>query len=594
MGQNLASNDDCCHLRSCISPYFEADTCYDIVVCGYSSREGSYTIQAQCPSFEPVPIVDTHTFDVALRGPCNVSEHYADDDSYVVHSMTLVPLPGTLIPLGGSPMGATYTCSCITPLIGMVDSNVKAEDGPVRGGTGLGTFTPVLRVYANQPGFQQSLVEAGGDFPAWADLIDLHVVSDSTDYNIGWLNCTASPTNSVDDPYAVPLIMDSCPVEPVSPVVGELTHIARLSMEPFKFTGSSAVYFICWVEGCDPSATCGHCDARRLGDAERRLGDAESSPSDAMSTSSWLLLPADVDKLLPGPIPANRATPIWESLEAPPRDSVASSITLYGCTADATQPAFRNAVTAAIAAQLSVEESKVQLTRVALAQTDSRRLQSAFLDGDLPAIIIDYLLLGGTEQILTSGDLEGFMHALDSELVNRDLGRMEGGSAVFAPVEESGGDGDETTGNESSAGGNPGQEKESGGDASEADAVNKTNDDRSGGGDASNTSLGNDGDVHGPDAKEAAPLMLIAFSGVGGLALICCFVGTLLFLRRLLHKTAGSLDRPAHATSSVNPRPATLGDRPDELRVGEAQAGGAEDLGSTVEAQDLQDGMPAV
>lgn len=368
-------------------------------------------------------------FDVGFEGVCNVTRHH--NGSHFVHTMTVMPVYGDIVPLDVPARHTIYTCRCVAPAVGTVDVSIRMPQDPDElGQEKESPFEPQLRVHASDS-FNNPL-EPGDDLPADAGGIYLQVVSSMMADIIGWVNCTASPTASDDDPFSVPLLTDSCPVNPLNPlpaVVENASHIRRLTVPLFKFAGIPQAYFKCWVARCPASAPqCSECDSEPF----RLLGEAASASDSQEATAAagtWLRLP-ETAEILPGPVSAELGRVVWESplTEAPPLGSIASNITLLGCDADPAQTGFHEAVAAAIAQHFGLKEADVKVTRVvAMAHEDLRRRLSG------GAIVVEYVLLvrPATAQEVDAGT---FVVALHQQLSARGLGSALGSAAIFAPV----------------------------------------------------------------------------------------------------------------------------------------------------------------
>lgn len=370
-------------------------------------------------------------YDIAFEGECNVLRRY--NGSNFIYSVVLAPPRGSLILLGATETNMNYTCRCVAPVLGSGSTDVQATVEPTQEDrTDSSPFEPGLRVYANAS-FDVAL-SPGEDLPVDAESIYLQANSINMEDTLGWVSCTASPSTSVDDQFAAPLLQQSCPVGPVNPQelpVMNQTNVVRLSMPLFKFAGTSTIYFVCMVVRC-PGSSCGQCESRRL---RRRLESVSTSEPRTAAVGAWLRSSGSVDVLLPGPVSAELARVLWEDPNLPASfvNTLASNITFYGCDADPTQPAFREAVTIAIAKQLEVEEARVQITRVAVVSADDlrRRLQRMGSES-VGAIVIDYVVPGGAARVLDKGDAGAFVQHVHNELSARGLGSALGSSAFFA------------------------------------------------------------------------------------------------------------------------------------------------------------------
>lgn len=350
--------------------------------------------------------------------------------------------PVNAIVVPGTATNVPYECRCDSRDNATVTGSPPiAPPTPVTD-SGIAPFVPRLEFRADSV----ILLNDDDEFPATADRLHVRVVSNLSTDVLDFLSCTVGPTSAASG--AVQIVDNYCNVSAALPAMPEdtpVTNQVEFSVAKFSFQGHSTIYLSCVITRCiadDATQSCQECNLGRTLQERELQEDGGSTVPRTATVGAWLRMPANVGLVLPWPNTTGTTTTaatattaaeetVWDQPRPAtlPSNTLAASLTLYGCSADPKESGFRAAVVAAIAAQLSVEEQIVHLTRIAIVATDDlRRLQA---DLQVGAIIIDYLLLGA-ERGLTGADQQAFLRTLHGELTQRSLGGIPDGRVEFA------------------------------------------------------------------------------------------------------------------------------------------------------------------
>jgi len=333
---------------------------------------------------------------------CNSTRTTDETSGLVRVTSTMIYRPpdyGKLIVTGNDSTAATVPlkvlCICESPL------RIRASSGQMRtvplgagGGEIASSFEFRLAFTIHLTDAFDSPFSAGDVLPASSKRVYLQIASLDAEYVIGLTSCVASPTNNIDDPYAVGFLSAGClagPVDLKTHPENEM-HIARISVLSFRFAGSDGVFMWCEVMRC-VAEPCGECDSQRRlregSDSARRL------QGEGRRIQSWFRAQSLAQVVLPGPIILD-ALPVWGPPAAPWRGgfTVQSNITLWGSLANVSE-AFLDAFAGAIASQMSsIFLRKVEVMRIFAPGNTPRLLtsSSAASSPSVAALIAECLL----------------------------------------------------------------------------------------------------------------------------------------------------------------------------------------------------------
>jgi len=259
---------------------------------------GNYTILGNESRRAPCDVQGSGSdlrFDFAIS-ECNISSVIDEVYGNVTYIATLVPN----IQAGGVLFTdwPTVVCTCDVKVRASVQKTITGvvptdRQAHVDGESG---FTPVLKIYPNI-NFDIALA-AGQAYPIDVGRFFMEVASGSIEDHLSVLNCTASPSASMDDEHAQVLWRDHCPVGPFDAHYHPhaLTSQLHLSTRSFKFSGLAQVFLSCTILRC-LAAPCGTCVSGR-----RMMSDSIGTTS--ASAGIWWQMLSDENVLI---LPALRS-----------------------------------------------------------------------------------------------------------------------------------------------------------------------------------------------------------------------------------------------------------------------------------------------
>jgi len=312
-------------------------------------------------------------FDFSVSD-CNVTRTTNDASGLVTDVVTMLYRPleygAVIFNVSMVPAPAVVLCICESPLTAVAASG-RIRIVPVqeqREIVGSADFQATLRVFPTNA-FATPL-GPGALFPTSSRRLHQEIASSSAADIIGLASCIASPTNAIDDVYAVQYLDAGCPAGllDLRTHAEDKSHVVRLSVRNFKFAGSTDVFLWCTAERClaEPCGECG--SSRRLevdAQAARKLQDRGAV------TQAWFRArPSEEVVVLPGPISAAATPVLWERPAAQPRGKfeVRANVTIFGSPADLS-PVFLDAVAAGVSSSLGLLFSQaVHVLRILAAE----------------------------------------------------------------------------------------------------------------------------------------------------------------------------------------------------------------------------------
>jgi len=324
-------------------------------------------------------------------GECNSTRVTSVAINMVEDTVTLVYRPPSFGSLmvgsernGGAGSSAVVVCICTAPMTAVVGSG-PLETVPEQQAEGQSNivgdteFKVSFGMYTDNS-FKTAL-PIGSVLPDSSPRLYFKVTSLSLTDNIGLVNCTASPTSSINDPYAARFVSASCSVGPLDYLAhSEIeTNAIHSSLLNFKFAGSTDVFIWCSVIRC-LSEPCGHCtrsQSRRLGVAmqvARRLQGQGGTLAQGWFQTEF----STAAVILPGPL-LSRSTALvmWKPFAAPrlTGSDVRSNLTLFGFAANAST-SFEHLAGAVSAALSKFFVRNVQVLRILAAVLPIARMLS--------------------------------------------------------------------------------------------------------------------------------------------------------------------------------------------------------------------------